>query len=50
MSLASTSASLVPLAADTVRHPSLSPILVGAGALVALLLLLWITVSFNRDR
>lgn len=49
MSIASTSASLVPLA-EGGGHESLSPLLVGAGALIALLLLLWITTSFNRDR
>ncbi|WP_180927236.1 hypothetical protein [Streptomyces sp. AJS327] len=31
-------------------HESLSPLLVGGGALVTLLLLLWITTRFNRDR
>lgn len=32
------------------NHPSLSPYLTGGGALLALLLLLWITTRFNRDR
>ncbi|WP_374983199.1 hypothetical protein [Streptomyces fradiae] len=32
------------------NHESLNPYLTGAGALVALLLLLWITTRFNRDR
>lgn len=32
------------------NHPSLSPFLTGGGALGALLLLLWITTRFNRDR
>ncbi|MER6910906.1 hypothetical protein ABT354_04415 [Streptomyces sp. NPDC000594] len=52
MSLSSTSANLVTLAEGdkTLNHPSLEPILTGGGALIALLLLLWITVSFNRDR
>lgn len=31
-------------------HESLNPLLVGGGALFALLLLLWITTRFNRDR
>ncbi len=31
-------------------HESLSPYLTGGGALAALLLLLWITTRFNRDR
>ncbi|MER7044536.1 MULTISPECIES: hypothetical protein [Streptomyces] len=53
MSLSSTSANLVTLAEGgekTINHPSLEPLLVGGGAFLALLLLLWITVSFNRDR
>ncbi|MFI6348985.1 hypothetical protein [Streptomyces sp. NPDC050560] len=51
MSLHSTAA-LVNLAAEGEggNHPSLSPILTGGGALVILLLLLWITTRFNRDR
>lgn len=32
------------------NHESLSPWLTGGGALFALLLLLWITTRFNRDR
>jgi hypothetical protein len=32
------------------NHESLSPYLTGGGALFALLLLLWITTRFNRDR
>ncbi|MGW0641056.1 MULTISPECIES: hypothetical protein [Streptomyces] len=32
------------------NHESLNPYLVGAGAFVALMLLLFITISFNRDR
>ncbi|MFF8829557.1 MULTISPECIES: hypothetical protein [Streptomyces] len=53
MSLPTTAASLVTLAqggehAD--RHASLSPYITGGGALVVLLLLLWITTRFNRDR
>ncbi|MEU5428738.1 hypothetical protein AB0H73_24545 [Streptomyces olivoreticuli] len=34
--------------ADT--HPSISPYMTGGAALVILLLLLWITTRFNRDR
>ncbi|MBY6304910.1 hypothetical protein [Streptomyces clavuligerus] len=52
MSLTSTSANLVTLAEGdkALNHPSLEPLVTGGGALIALLLLLWITVSFNRDR
>jgi hypothetical protein len=32
------------------NHASLNPYLTGFGALGALLLLLWITTRFNRDR
>ncbi|MFR9674767.1 hypothetical protein [Streptomyces sp. TR06-5] len=32
------------------EHASLSPYLAGGGALLALLLLLWMTTRFNRDR
>lgn len=32
------------------RHEGLNPAAVGAGCLLALLLLLWITTRFNRDR
>ncbi|MBO8198640.1 hypothetical protein ACH4RA_13125 [Streptomyces smyrnaeus] len=32
------------------QHESLSPYLTGGGALLALMLLLWITTRFNRDR
>ncbi|GAB2832616.1 hypothetical protein [Streptomyces daliensis] len=32
------------------EHESLSPYLTGGGAFVALMLLLWITTRFNRDR
>jgi hypothetical protein len=31
-------------------HESLNPALTGGGALFVLLLLLWITTRFNRDR
>jgi hypothetical protein len=53
MSLTGTAANLVMLAEGTERggnHESLSPALIGGGALLALLLLLWITTRFNRDR
>ncbi|GBQ00085.1 hypothetical protein SSP531S_14930 [Streptomyces spongiicola] len=53
MSLASTAATLVTLAEDAEHgggHQSLSPYLTGFGSLGALLLLLWITTRFNRDR
>lgn len=55
MSLTSTAHQLVTLASETGEsgggnHESLNPYLTGGGAFVALLLLLWITTSFNRDR
>ncbi|MEU8518166.1 hypothetical protein [Streptomyces sp. NBC_01216] len=53
MSLHSTAASLVTLAEGAEHggsHESLSPYLTGLGAFGALLLLLWITTRFNRDR
>ncbi|MFD3438157.1 hypothetical protein ACFWU3_11725 [Streptomyces sp. NPDC058685] len=53
MSLASTAANLVTLAEGAEHggnHQSLSPYLTGGGAFLALLLLLWITTRFNRDR
>jgi hypothetical protein len=42
-------AALAPLA-EGGNHQSLSPFLTGGGALFVLLLLLWITSRFNRDR
>ncbi|MFS8197116.1 hypothetical protein ACLVWQ_00365 [Streptomyces sp. CWNU-52B] len=54
MSLHSTAAQLVTLAAEgeehSGNHESLNPLLIGGGAFLALLLLLWITTRFNRDR
>ncbi|WP_371652686.1 MULTISPECIES: hypothetical protein [unclassified Streptomyces] len=54
MSLTSTAAThLVTLAEGTEHggnHESLSPYVTGGGALFVLLLLLWITTRFNRDR
>ncbi|MGY1500946.1 hypothetical protein ACW4TU_30935 [Streptomyces sp. QTS52] len=54
MSLHSTAAQLVTLAAEGEEHggnhESISPFLTGGGALFVLLLLLWITTRFNRDR
>ncbi|GAB2942738.1 MULTISPECIES: hypothetical protein [Streptomyces] len=55
MSFHSTAADLVTFAAEgggehSGNHESLSPYLTGGGALFALLLLLWITTRFNRDR
>lgn len=54
MSLHSTAAQLVTLASEGGEHggnhESLSPYLTGGGALAVLLLLLWITTRFNRDR
>ena len=53
MSFHSTAAQLVTVAAEGENggnHESLSPYLTGGGALAVLLLLLWITTRFNRDR
>ncbi|QKW06437.1 hypothetical protein HUT18_08500 [Streptomyces sp. NA04227] len=54
MSLHSTAAQLATLASEGGKHggnhDSLNPYLTGFGALGALLLLLWITTLFNRDR
>ncbi|WP_267245092.1 hypothetical protein [Streptomyces sp. PR69] len=54
MTLASTAAaSLVTFAEGAEHggnHASLNPYITGGGALLALLLLLWITTRFNRDR
>lgn len=52
MSLTGTAANLVTLAEGEHggNHESLSPYLTGGGALFALLLLLWVTTRFNRDR
>ncbi|WP_329457937.1 hypothetical protein [Streptomyces sp. NBC_01497] len=49
MMQSATSASLATLAEGS-NHESLSPYLTGGGALFGLLLLLWITTRFNRDR
>ncbi|UGY91389.1 hypothetical protein [Streptomyces gobiensis] len=32
------------------QHDSLNPYVIGGGGLLGLLLLLWITTRFNRDR
>ncbi|MCX2179813.1 hypothetical protein ACF065_21780 [Streptomyces sp. NPDC015232] len=54
MSLHATAANLVTLANEGAEHggnhESLSPYVTGGGALLALLLLLWVTTRFNRDR
>ncbi|MFC8512308.1 hypothetical protein [Streptomyces sp. NPDC057257] len=53
MSLHSTAAQLVTLAAEGEHggnHESLQPAVTGGAALFILLLLLWITTRFNRDR
>ncbi|MFG2191604.1 hypothetical protein [Streptomyces sp. NPDC048639] len=54
MSLLQPAHSLVTLASEGGEHggnhESLSPYLTGGGALFFLLLLLWITTRFNRDR
>ncbi|MBC9716264.1 MULTISPECIES: hypothetical protein [Streptomyces] len=54
MSLTATAAQLATLAAEGGEHggehESLNAYLTGGGALFVLLLLLWITTRFNRDR
>ncbi|MEV5276352.1 MULTISPECIES: hypothetical protein [unclassified Streptomyces] len=54
MSLHSTAANLVSLAEGAEHgggnHESLQPWMTGGGALLILLVLLWITTRFNRDR
>ncbi|WP_411125786.1 hypothetical protein [Streptomyces sp. x-19] len=53
MSLNSAAQSLVSLAEsghEGGQHASLSPYVTGGSALFILLLLLWITTRFNRDR
>ncbi|AEN09895.1 MULTISPECIES: hypothetical protein [unclassified Streptomyces] len=52
MSLTSTAQQLVTLAegGEGGNHESLSPYVTGAGAFIVLILLLWITTRFNRDR
>ncbi|MFF6977521.1 hypothetical protein ACFZAV_07195 [Streptomyces sp. NPDC008343] len=54
MSFHSAAAQLVTLAAEGEEHGgnhnSISPWITGGGAFVILLLLLWITTRFNRDR
>ncbi|RII08707.1 hypothetical protein DSC45_32510 [Streptomyces sp. YIM 130001] len=53
MSLHSTATQLVTLAAEgehSGNHQSLNPYFVGGMAFFALMLLLWITTRFNRDR
>ncbi|NNN32721.1 hypothetical protein HLK59_20625 [Streptomyces sp. S3(2020)] len=54
MSFHSAAAQLVTFAAEGEEHggnhESLSPLLTGGGAFVILMLLLWITTRFNRDR
>ncbi|MCX4832620.1 hypothetical protein OG785_24045 [Streptomyces sp. NBC_00006] len=53
MSLHSTAAQLATLAAEGENggnHESLSPLVTGGGAFIILILLLWITTRFNRDR
>ncbi|WP_395571425.1 hypothetical protein [Streptomyces sp. BK79] len=55
MSFHSTAAQIVTLASEgggehSGNHESLSPYVTGIGAFVILMLLLWITTRFNRDR
>ncbi|MGW8376152.1 hypothetical protein [Streptomyces sp. ODS28] len=47
MTLASSAHALTTLAAE---EGHINPLLTGGGAFVGLLLLLWITTRFNRDR
>lgn len=54
MAFSTAHSALVSLAAEggehVDEHESISPFLTGGGALFVLLLLLWITTRFNRDR
>ncbi|MEU8751376.1 hypothetical protein DMH25_19830 [Streptomyces sp. WAC 01325] len=54
MSLHSAAAQFVTLAAEGEEHggnhDSISPLVTGGGAFIILMLLLWITTRFNRDR
>lgn len=55
MSFHSSTAQFVTLAAEggeehSGNHASLSPYVTGIGVFIILLLLLWITTRFNRDR
>ncbi|WP_046581717.1 hypothetical protein [Streptomyces mangrovisoli] len=51
MSSLSTVAQLATLAeAEGGNHDSLNPLVTGGSAFIILLLLLWITTRFNRDR
>jgi hypothetical protein len=54
MSLHTTAAQLVTLASEGGEHggnhASLNPLVTGGGAFIALMLLLWVTTRFNRDR
>ncbi|MCG7207480.1 MULTISPECIES: hypothetical protein [Streptomyces] len=53
MNLHSAAAQLVTLAAEGEgggNHESLNPLVTGGSAFIILLLLLWITTRFNRDR
>jgi hypothetical protein len=43
-------ATLALLAENGNEHSSLSPYVTGGGALLALMLLLWVVTRFNRDR
>ncbi|WP_175499874.1 MULTISPECIES: hypothetical protein [unclassified Streptomyces] len=52
-SLHSAAADLVALAQGSEHggnHDSLNPYVTGGGALLVLLLMLWVTTRFNRDR
>ncbi|MEG3631409.1 hypothetical protein [Streptomyces poriticola] len=55
MMLHSAAAQLVTVASESGgehggNHESLNPYVTGVGAFVVLMLLLWITTRFNRDR
>ncbi|MFI2432143.1 hypothetical protein [Streptomyces sp. NPDC018693] len=54
MSFHSAAAQLVTIAAEGEEHggnhDSLNPYVTGGGAFIVLMLLLWITTLFNRDR
>lgn len=48
--LSSAPATLTTLAEAGNQHASLSPYVTGGGALLGLMVLLWVVTRFNRDR
>jgi hypothetical protein len=50
MSLHATAPALALLAEGNANHSSLNPLFTGGGALLVLLVLLFLTTRFNKDR